>query len=165
MLRLFLNFFLMKYSRLTKEQFEELHKEFINFLATQSITASEWQDIKDNKPEVAEQELDIFSDLVWEGVLNKTKYIEHISAQQMHLFHLNETNMHVIAVQIKNAIDITTVDGFEWLRNNLMNEEVEFLQAKKDYQADKNSDKFTLIQQGGVITQGELFQYFDKLIN
>ncbi len=29
----------MKYTRLTKEQLEELHPEFINFLATQSITA------------------------------------------------------------------------------------------------------------------------------
>src|SRR5690606_4170407 len=86
----FLTFFNMKYSRLTKEQFEELHKEFINFLATQSITADEWNDIKQNKPQVAEQELDVFSDLVWEGVLTKVTYIEHISHQQMHLFHLNE---------------------------------------------------------------------------
>ncbi|MFD2824092.1 DUF6495 family protein [Lacinutrix iliipiscaria] len=155
----------MKYSRLTKEQFEELHQEFINFLATQSITASEWQDIKTNKPEVAEQELDVFSDLVWEGVLNKTQYIEHISPQQMHLFHLNEVNMHVIAVQIKNAIDLTTKAGFGWLREHLMDDDVEFLQAKKDYSEDRNKDKFTLIQQGGVITKGELFRFFDKLIN
>ena len=58
----------MKYRRLTKEQFEELHPEFINFLATQSVTAEEWADIKKHKPEVAEQELDVFSDLIWEGV-------------------------------------------------------------------------------------------------
>ena len=76
----------MKYSRLTKEQFEELHQEFINFLATQSITVDEWQDIKTNKPYVAEQELDIFSDLVWEGVLNQTKYLEHISPKDIHFF-------------------------------------------------------------------------------
>ena len=155
----------MKYARLTKEQFEELHQEFINFLATQSITAEEWKTIKTNKPEVAEQELDVFSDLVWEGVLNQATFIEHISPQQMHLFRLNETNMHVIAVQIKNALDLTTKDGFNWLRENLMDENVEFLQAKKDYSEDKNKDKFTLIQQGGVITKGDLFQFFDKLIN
>ena len=71
----------MKYARLTKEQFEELHQEFINFLATQSITAEEWGDIKTNKPEVAEQELDVFSDLIWEGVLSKVQYLEHISPQ------------------------------------------------------------------------------------
>ncbi|MEP0676046.1 MAG: DUF6495 family protein, partial [Nonlabens ulvanivorans] len=56
----------MKYRRLTKEQLEELHPEFINFLATQTITAGEWDEIKNNKTEVAEQELDVFSDLVWE---------------------------------------------------------------------------------------------------
>lgn len=155
----------MKYARLTKEQFEELHKEFINFLATQSITADEWQDIKLNKPDVAEQELDVFSDLVWEGVLSKVKYVEHISRQQIHLFNLNESNMHVIGIKLKNAIDLTTTDGFNWLRENLMDDDVEFMQAKKDYAEDRNLDKFKLIQQGGAITKGELFQYFNQLIN
>jgi len=155
----------MKYSRLTKEQFEELHPEFINFLATQTITAAEWEEIKTSKPEVAEQELDVFSDLVWEGVLSNAKFIEHISPQQMHLFSLGDDKMHVIAVQIKNGIDITTKDGFNWLRENLMDENVEFLQAKKEYSEDKNKDKFTLIQQGGVITKGDLYTYLNKLIN
>ncbi|MFC5195746.1 DUF6495 family protein [Bizionia hallyeonensis] len=155
----------MKYARLTKEQFEELHQEFINFLATQTITADEWNDIKINKPEVAEQELDVFSDLVWEGVLNKVVYIEHISPQQMHLFHLKDDIMHLIAVKLKNPIDLTTTDGFNWLRENLMDDDVEFLQAKKEYSEDKNVDKFRLIQQGGVITKGDLFQYLDRLIN
>ncbi|WP_417199364.1 DUF6495 family protein [Bizionia sp.] len=155
----------MKYARLTKEQFEELHQEFINFLATQTITADEWNDIKINKPEVAEQELDVFSDLVWEDVLNKVVYIEHISPQQMHLFHLKDDIMHLIAVKLKNPIDLTTTDGFNWLRENLMDDDVEFLQAKKEYSEDKNVDKFRLIQQGGVITKGDLFQYLDRLIN
>ncbi|MFL0353530.1 DUF6495 family protein [Xanthomarina sp. GH4-25] len=155
----------MKYTRLTKEQFEELHKEFINFLATQSITGDEWEGIKANKPEVAEQELDVFSDLVWEGVLNKVEFIEHISPQQIHLFHLKEENMHLIAIKIKNPIDLTTTDGFNWLRENLMDDDVEFLQAKKEYSEDKNTDKFKLIEQGGVITKGELFTYMNKLIN
>lgn len=156
----------MKYTRLTKEQFEELHEEFINFLATQSITADEWNDLKTNKPEVAEQELDVFSDLVWEGVLSKAKYVEHMSPNQMHLFKLNTDNMHLIAVKVKKEnIDITSGKGYQWLRENLLDDSVEFLQAKKEYSEDKNLDKFKLIQQGGVITKGELFRYFNKLIN
>ena len=155
----------MKYSRLTKEQFEELHKEFINFLATQSITAHEWTSIKENKPEVAEQELDVFSDLVWEGVLIQAKYLEHISPKHMHLFSLKESNMHVIAITLKSEIDLTTSEGFSWLRENLMDENVEFLQANKDYSEDKNSDKFKLIQQGANITKGDLYAFFNKLIN
>lgn len=156
----------MKYTRLTREQFEELHQEFINFLATQSITASEWEDIKTNKPEIAEEELDVFSDLVWEGVLNQATYLEHISPQQIHLFRLGEKNMHVIAIKLMvDNVDLTTKEGFNWLRDNLLDDSVEFLQANKTYSEDKNLDKFKLIQQGGVITKGDLFKYFDKLVN
>jgi cag pathogenicity island protein 24 len=155
----------MKYTRLTKEQFEELRQEFINFLATQSITAEEWADIKANKPEVAEDELDVFSDLVWEGVLKQVTYLEHISPQQMHLFHLKDKDMQLIAVKLNiDTVDLTTHQGFEWLREHLLSDDVEFLTAKKVYSEDKALDKFKLIQQGGVITKGDLYEYFEKLV-
>jgi hypothetical protein len=155
----------MKYRRLTKEQFEELHQEFINFLATQSITADEWTNLKTNKPELAEMELDVFSDLIWEGVLNKATYLEHFAPQHMYLFHLDEANMHAIVVNVKDeTIDITTQEGYDWLRDNLMDDRVEFLQADKAYSADKNADKFAMIEQGASITKGELYTYFAKLI-
>jgi hypothetical protein len=156
--------FKMKYQRLSKEQLNEMHKEFITFLASQTITADEWEEIKKETPDVAEQEIDVFSDLVWEGVLTQVDYLEHISPQQMHLFHLTDNNMQVIAVQLKNEIDLTSKDGFSWLRENLMNDDVEFLQAKKEYSEDRNADKFTLIQQGSIISKGDLFNYFHKLV-
>ncbi|WP_346882010.1 DUF6495 family protein [uncultured Algibacter sp.] len=155
----------MKYSRLTKEQFEELHQEFINFLATQSITHDEWTNLKANKPELAETELDVFSDLIWEGVLNKAEYLEHISPQHMYLFRLSEEKMHAVVINLKNDVDITTKEGYKWLRENLMDENVEFLQADKEYTQDKNLDKFKMIEQGAAITKGDLFNYFDELIN
>lgn len=155
----------MKYSRLTKEQFNELEQEFVNFLATQSITGDEWTNLKANKPDLAEMELDVFSDLIWEGVLNTTKYLEHLSPNQMHLFSLTDSNMKLIGVKLTNNKDLTTTEGYNWLRENLMDDAVEFVQATKDYSDDKNLDKFKLIQQGAVITKGDLFNYFNKLIN
>ena len=155
----------MKYSRLTKEQFEELHQEFINFLATQSITADEWTNLKANKPDLAEMELDVFSDLIWEGALNKAEYLEHFAPQHMYLFHLEDNIMHAIVVNVKNDVDITTQDGYDWLRENLMDENVEFLQADKEYTEERNLDKFKMIEQGAVITKGDLYNYFDKIIN
>jgi hypothetical protein len=143
----------MKYTRLSKEQFEELHQEFINFLATQSITAEEWNDIKTNKPKVAEQELDVFSDLVWEGVLTKAKYLENISPQHIYLFYLGESEIELIGLKLNTKdIDLTTPEGFGWLRQNLMSDDVEIFNAKKAYSNDKQLDKFALIQQGSVIT-------------
>jgi cag pathogenicity island protein 24 len=155
----------VKYTRLTKEQLEELHQEFINFLATQTITADEWKTLKTEKPDVAEQELDVFSDLVWEGVLKQAAYLENISSQHMYLFHLGENEMKLIAVKIlTEEIDITTKEGFAWLRENHSSDEVEILTANKTYSADRNVDKFALIQQGSSITKGQLFQWFQAMM-
>lgn len=155
----------MKYSRLTKEQFEEMHQEFINFLATQSITAKEWDTIKLENPEAAEQELDVFSDLIWQGVLQKIKYLENISPQQMFLFHIEDNQIRVIVIKIeKPQIDITTKEGYDWLKLNLFDESVKLLNGKKPYTDDKLMDRFNLIQQGAIITKGELFQFFDQLL-
>ncbi|MDO6471996.1 DUF6495 family protein [Maribacter sp. 1_MG-2023] len=155
----------MKYTRLTKEQLEELHPEFINFLATQSITGDEWDEIKRDKPKVAEEELDVFSDLVWEGVLSKVSYLENISDKQMHLFHLSDKEMKLISVKVMNPeIDLTTPVGFDWFKRNWQSDFVEYLTAAKAYTDDKNVDKFLLLQQGAVITKGDLYKWFEKVI-
>jgi hypothetical protein len=155
----------MKYSRLTKQQFEELEQEFINFLATQSITAEAWQKIKVDKPETAEEELDVFSDLIWEGVLSRVKYLENISAQQMHLFQLEEKEMKLIAVKVLNPeIDLQSKIGFAWFKKNWQSDFVEYLTASKGYSEDQNLDKFQIIQQGAVITKGQLFEWFNSII-
>ncbi|MBB6681003.1 hypothetical protein H4O20_06060 [Aequorivita sp. 609] len=155
----------MKYARLTKEQFEELHQEFINFLATQSITADEWAKLKVEKPEVAEEELDVFSDLIWEGVLKKVKYLEHISPKQLMLFHITDAFMELIAIKIdKEEVDITTEYGYKWLQQNLHDDAVSLYTSTKAIKEDRNKDIFILIQQGAVITKGELYTYFSDLL-
>lgn len=155
----------MKYRRLSKEQFEELHQEFINFLATQSITAEEWGKLKRENPKVAEEEMDVFSDLIWEGVLGKVEYLENISPLHMHLFQLGDKEMKLISVKVMNPnIDLRTKEGFGWFKKNWQSDFVEYLTASKSYSEDKNLDKFNLIEQGAVITKGELYQWFDDVI-
>lgn len=155
----------MKYRRLSKEQLEELHQEFINFLATQSITAAEWSRIKMEQPETAEQELDVFSDLIWEGVLGRVAYLEQISAQHMHLFHCGKKEMKLISVKVMNPeIDLREPEGFGWFKKNWQSDFVEYLTASKAYSDDPNGDKFSLIERGGVITKGELYRWFDEMM-
>lgn len=156
----------MKYARLTKEQFETLHEEFINFLATQSITSEEWTQIKKDKPEVAEGELDVFSDLIWEGVLSKVNYVEHFSKQQLFLFKIGAAEMELVAIKLQNeAIDIMTKEGYQWLRDHLMSDEVTIYSSRKAITEDRNKDIFALIQQGANITKGELYRYFAPMID
>lgn len=156
----------MKYERLTREQLEELHHEFAKFLATQQITKDEWTKIKQNQPEVAEEELDLFSDLVWEGVLNKVEFLEHFSPQQLFLFYFDVDFIHLISIQLKNPnVDLQTAEGYEWLRQNLMHPDVEIYTSEKPITEDRNKDIFALIKQGARITKGKLYLYFDKIVN
>ena len=156
----------MKYRRLTREQLEEMHKEFSNFLASQSINVDEWNDIKSNQPKVAEAEIDVFSDLVWEGVLTKVKYLEHFSGNQIHLFYLQEEDMALIAIKVEDSkIDLTTDEGYGWLQENLMDKKVAIFSAKRAYGEDPLVDKFRLIEQGAQITKGNLYEYFAKFVD
>ncbi|MDC8003744.1 DUF6495 family protein [Aureisphaera galaxeae] len=155
----------MKYTRLTKEQLEELHQEFINFLATQSITGEEWKKIKKEQPQVAEEEIDVFSDLIWEGVLNKAEYLQNASAKQLFLFKLTTAQMHLIMVKVHvQDVDITTQEGMDWLQNNIQKDGVELFTASKPYGEDRNKDVFGLIQQGASIVDGTLYEAFSKFI-
>jgi len=154
----------MKYRRLTKQQLEELQPEFINFLAAQSITGEEWKNLKEEKAAVAEDEIDVFSDLIWEGVLTKVNYLENVSAQHMHLFHCAEKEMKLISVKVMNPdIDLTTSIGFNWFKKNWQSDFVEYLTASKAY-VEENLDKFKLIEQGAVITKGDLYKWFESMI-
>ena len=80
----------MKYRQLTKEQFISLHEEFARFLASQSIDVKEWNQIKKEKSTVAEDEMNVFSDVVWDDVLSKTSYVEHFSETTANLFKCDE---------------------------------------------------------------------------
>lgn len=156
----------MKYKRLTKEQFEELHQEFANFLATQSIDKQEWDDIKTNKPQVAEQELDVFSDLVWEGVLNNAKFLEHFSKNHIFLFHCQELQLQTIIIKsLVPKVDFLTKEGLQWLSDNLFTETVELHTGKKEYNNDRNESIFQLIVDGAILSDGQLYNQIQGIVH
>jgi len=148
----------MKYIRLTKEQLEELHPEFIRFLASQSIDKAEWDTLKAEKPEVAEQEIDVFSDLIWEDVITKAGWLEHYSAKHIFLFKLTETGMESIVIHAHNThADFETEGGLQWLNENIFSDEVHITRGTKPFGPDRNAEVFALIEQGAILSDGFLY--------
>lgn len=155
----------MKYTRLTKEQFEELHQEFTTFLATQSIDKAEWDTIKRDKPEVAEQELDVFSDLIWEGVLTKAKFLEHFSKNHIFLFQCFDTEVKSIVLKsLVPEVDFLTKEGLQWLSDNMFTDTIEMKVGKKVFTEERNYSLFQLIQQGAFLSDGQLFNQINSII-
>ncbi|CAD0009646.1 DUF6495 family protein [Flavobacterium chungangense] len=155
----------MKYTRLTKEQFEELHAEFASFLATQAIDKAEWDELKINKPEVAEQELDVFSDLIWEGVLSRAEFLEHFSKNHIFLFQCFDTYVESIVLKsLVSETDFLTREGLQWLSDNMFTDAIEMKTGKKVFTEDRNSSVFELIQQGAFLSNGQLFTQINTII-
>ena len=154
----------MKYSRLSKEQFEELHPEFTRFLASNQIDKNEWDTVKQDKPEVAEQVLDVFSDMVWDAVLDKAEWLEHYSKNHIFLFKLRKDEMESIVIHAHNAdADFLTQEGLQWLNENIFSEAVKVTRGKKPFGEDRNAEVFELIQQGTILTDGTVYKQFEDM--
>ncbi|CAI8174005.1 MAG: Uncharacterised protein [Polaribacter sp. SA4-10] len=155
----------MKYRQLTKEQFENLCQEFARFLATQSIDSKEWDQIKKNKPKVAEDEMNVFSDVVWDDVLTNTQYLEHFSETTVNLFKCDKEEIHRIAIKINWEINLLEQKGFEWLMQNPMDNSVDIFKGTKPYKGERNVELFDLIEKGSNVSKGEIFDYFNQLVS
>ncbi len=156
----------MKYRQLSKEQFEALNKEFAQFLATQQIDVNEWRVIKEQKPEVADEELRLFSDLVWDEALTKTSYIEHFSERSANLFKCDKDQIYRLVVQVnRTPFNFFDEKDYQWFINNTDDKSIEFMRGKKTYKVDRNQELFDLIEKGGVISNGNLYEALFQLIN
>ena len=155
----------MKYDRLTKEQFEELHPEFINFLASQAIDKAEWDTIKTNSPEIAEQELDVFSDLIWEGVLTRAEYLENFSKNHIFLFQCFSTHIQSIVLKsLVTEINFLTKEGLQWLSDNMFTSTIEMKVGKKQFTEERNISIFSLIKQGSFLSDGQLYNQIQDVV-
>jgi histone acetyltransferase (RNA polymerase elongator complex component) len=155
----------MKYQLLTKEQFEELHVEFASFLASQQIDKKQWEEIKEKNPEAAGEEMEIFSDLIWERVLENVSYLEHYSEKSLNLFKCNDENIERIVVKVeKEKFNFLEKDDFNWFMDHTNDASVTFLRGKKVYSSAKNTEIFDLIRKGSIISKGELFEAVLKIL-
>jgi len=153
----------MKYRQLTKEQFESLHDEFSKFLASQKIDKEKWDSIKKENPNLVEEELNLFSDMVWEDVLTKVNYLEHFSKNKVNLFKTGEGVIQRIVVSVANDTDLSQEEGYMWLLKNPQDDAVEIFRGNKKYEQIRNKEIFDLIEKGSQISKGELFEYFNRL--
>lgn len=156
----------MKYTRLTKEQFEIFHEKFAKFLATQKIDNAEWKNIVENKMELSIELLDLFSDIVWDDALTNAQYLEHLSEKDFKAFKFGEKDIEMLSVKITGDmdIDLTSDKGFNKLFEDIMDPRIEFYTGNKKIEGARNEEMFQLITEGCVISSSQLFDALSEAI-
>lgn len=156
----------MKYSRLTTEQFESLSNEFSLFLASHSIDLKQWDKIKISSQDSVDHILDLFSDLVWEDILHKVKFVENVSSTHLFLFKCDKNSIDSIIIKSSDpSINLNSSEGQVWLSNNLNSNSIEILKSTKKTNTNRNSEIYSLISKGSQISEGQLFvMYGERLL-
>lgn len=153
----------MKYKRLNPEELKALEKEFVNFLASAQITGSDWIKMKANELEKAEELIEVFSDVVYDKILRKIKYLEYRDAKTLNIFHCADDKIVLAGMRIKenSQLDFTAPDFFaKWNADDLSM--VNVVKSEKKYIKERELEVFELLQNGCLITDDKLFNALNK---
>ena len=149
----------MKYTRLSKEQFESLHEEFALFLASQSIDKMRWDQIKAKNYRLTEELLDLFSDLVWDQSLEKITYLENRSDHHLFLFKCEGAQIDLILIRIEdNCPSLMQNDYKNWLKKHLSDPRVTIFESSRSFKETSKEEKFNLMSNGASLSDGKTFE-------
>jgi hypothetical protein len=157
----------MKYTLLSKEQFEALHEEFSQFLASQKIDSKLWSQYKRENSIIVDEELALFSDMVWDDILEKVAYISHFLTKEMYLYKVTDSSVDLLMISIKNEMDLSNPKGFTWLLQNIADDTVEIIKGSKEV-PDMSTKKeliFELIQGGANVVDGQLYDMIYNVLD
>jgi len=161
----------LKYRKLHPKELEALRDDFIQFLAANSITAEDWTKIKTANPEQAEKLLDIFSDIVWEKVLDKITHLEFRSSNQLRLMKFDENQAEMINIKIEDShFDFRNQESLTEIaegRIQLKSLNPEITKGKKKHKKLREMEVFYYLEQGGTPSKKELWEseFIQNLLN
>jgi len=157
----------MKFRRLSNEELAELEKEFVRFLASNSVTGDDWVKIKAEQPQKAEQLIELFSDIVIEKTLSRIQYLEYKAPKDVKTFFCEKEKITMIGMQIKGESELDFTKGskgeemIEALKNS--NAQVQLYQAEKGYKPDRPTELFRMMESGCLISDGSLFKMLSAM--
>lgn len=158
----------MKYRRLTNEELQELEKDFVRFLAANTITAEDWVRLKDKEPGKAEELIGVFSDIVFEKSLANAEYLEFKTPKDVKTFHfrMDRVVMNGLKVEGESRLDLTgsasVAEMVEEARRS--DARLALYTAEKAYRKDREQEMFALLESGALISRdGLLFKTLEEL--
>jgi len=155
----------MKYKRLTNEELQALEKEFVNYLAAAQITASDWEKMKKDELQKAEELIDVFSDMVYEKVMGKIKFLEYRDKKTLNIFNCREDEIVLVGLRVSENSPLDLTSDHLLAGWDMNDEKIGVIKSKKNYVKERGLEVFELLQSGCLITNDTLFNMLAKIKN
>jgi len=147
------------YRSLSLEELIELEKEFVEYLVLNGITAEDWVKMKENDKAEAEQIVNLFSDVVFEGIMRNVKYVEYRSEKFVHAFQCHAEELVLVAMETNDETGVNFLDP-TFIQSASINppEKIFVRTSSKKYSKKRELELFDMVQAGCVISDGGLFK-------
>lgn len=154
---------LPKYRILNSEELQTLEKEFVDFLVVNGITAPDWQIMKERQKTEAEQMLVLFSDVVFEGIMRGTQFLEYWEPSGIKTFHCQQSDIVLVGVEAKPG---TTFNFMQTPMQEIFksSSDLSVYESRKHYTKVREVEIFEMMQQGCQRTDGSLYKKFCLLL-
>ena len=148
-----------KYRLLSLEELKELEKEFVEYLVVNGITADDWDKIKEEDTSKAQHVIELFSDVVFEGILRKVKFLEHRTSSELKVFQCLKDKLVLVGMSADpgREVDFTNPD---FIKNSMVDPPagLKVYTSEKAYEDKREIELFKIVQAGGVIVDDKLFK-------
>lgn len=153
----------MKYRRLTEIELNRLEQRFIQFLVANTITGSDWEVIKKEKPEQADKLIDIFSEMMFESSLKRIEFLKFTESKDIKIFHCKADSIKLIGLVANDSTPIDFTQPFDTQVIMQYTEGLSIYSQEKGYKDNREQELFKMIENGCMITDGKLFNILEKL--
>lgn len=156
----------MRFRRLSDDELKRLEKDFVHFLAANTVTADDWVKLKETQIDKAEELINLFSDVVYEQLMTKVEYLEYRSSHQLRVFYCDKDVIQMQGLDVSKDLKIDLRKG-ETLKNVLSNNnidgKVQVIHAEKAYEANREDEVFKMMINGCVKTDAKIFDLLSGL--
>ena len=151
----------MKYRRLTLEELKPLENEFIDFLVVNGVIADDWDQLLANDVEKSNKIIDAFSEVVFEGIMRKTQFLEYRSVGELITFSCTEDLIYMAGIRLDphgaDKIDFNDEYAVKQLLAQPVGGVKVYMDEKK-YNKNREKEIFDMVEQGCLISDGKLFK-------
>lgn len=156
----------MKFRLLNQEERAAFNEDFKHFLIANGVSNEEWLEMNETKPQKAEELVAIFSDTVFQKVMEKMKFLEMRAKDSLLVFKCNKEEIELIGINPKSPeaeIDLSTPESIHESLSTKA-QQLQFFKHKKAYSKEREIEVFEMIENGCVPSHEAFWMALDKSI-
>ena len=148
-----------KYRSLSLEELHALEKEFVEYLILNGIIADDWEKLKKDDRDKADQIIDLFSDVVFESIFRKVEFLEFRKAKELRTYQCLADKLILVGMKADPLSDTDFTDpAYIQKASQAPPDSLKVYTIEKPYSKERELELFEMTEAGCMISDGRTFK-------